>query len=66
MPTPKRDTRALSRLRRFMRTPRTIAQIRAQFGLTERTAYRWLRYLEDRGAGIYTRRGAGRAWRYGV
>jgi transposase len=49
MPSPIRDAPGLRRLRAFLRKPRTLWEIEKQFGLSPRTAYRWLDYLREDG-----------------
>jgi predicted ArsR family transcriptional regulator len=50
MPSPIRDEKSLDRLQeKLAKKAMTIPQIAAQFQVSERTAYRWLDYLMDRG-----------------
>jgi len=55
MPDPRRDEKSLTRFRRLLRKPRTIAELRDATGLSESTVYRWFRYLEDRGETVVRR-----------
>ncbi len=47
MPSPKRDEELLSRMARFIsERPREMLEIRKEFKMPKRTAYRRIKYLE--------------------
>jgi hypothetical protein len=56
MPDPRRNEKSLAKLASFLKTPKTLKQIKAQFFLTERTAYRWMDYLREDGHTIIAQR----------
>jgi DNA-binding transcriptional ArsR family regulator len=57
MAAPKRDEKALKTLARHLkREPHTIEEIMGAMDVAERTAYRWLKYLEDEGYDVVSRR----------
>lgn len=47
MPTPERPD--LSHFLRYLRKERTISELAERFGISERTAYRWMGYLREDG-----------------
>lgn len=49
MPDPRRNTRALISLATYLERPRTLKEICKRYKLKWRTAYRWLRYIEEDG-----------------
>lgn len=65
MPDPRRDEKGITQLRRLLRAPKTVAELRDATGLSESTVYRWFRYLEDRGVTV-VRRGPRGAIRFSV
>lgn len=56
MPDPRRDFDGVYRLSRYIKKPRTIAQIINYIGMSEPTAYRWLRYIEQEGFGTVVKK----------
>ena len=56
MPTPKRDEKCLDALQIFLRRPQRIEDIQTKFGISQRTAYRWIDYLLEKGCDIVARR----------
>ena len=57
MPDPRRDERALLKFANLIRVrPRTLAELEAATGQSERTVYRWLGYLREEGLDVITRR----------
>lgn len=55
MPDPVVDLDTLYAVGAYLRKPRTLADIMRKGGLTRRTAYRWLDYLQERGYDIVRR-----------
>lgn len=56
MPIPKRDIENLRVLAKCLsRNPHRVDEIQTIFGLSERTAYRWLKYLGELGLDIVKR-----------
>lgn len=60
MPDPRRDTAGLSKLAKYLAKPRTIAEIRERFDLSERSAYRWMDYLKQDGTRVVIERVSGK------
>lgn len=57
MPTPRRDEGALEVLvRHLKRSPRSIEEIMKLMDVSERSAYRWLKYLEQEGQDVVSRK----------
>jgi predicted DNA-binding transcriptional regulator YafY len=59
MPDPRRNLNALLELVEFLRENprgRTIVEICERFGLKQRAAYRWIKYLEDMNEEVFIRR----------
>jgi hypothetical protein len=61
---PRRDVARLQKLRKALEKPMTIAQIMVRFGLSQRTAYRWLGYLQADGTRVLVERSKGEAVTY--
>jgi len=53
MPTPKRNEIGLKALTKFLQKERTIIDIQEKFEISQRSAYRWLGYIDIK---VYTRR----------
>ena len=59
MPIPHKDLSALDMLARHLRRgPRTIPRIMQLMRISERSAYRWIQYLEERGDDVVRRKGS--------
>lgn len=57
MPKPTKDLDTIAIMERHLkRSPRTVKELAKLLGVTERTVYRWLRYLEDEGRDVVSRR----------
>jgi predicted transcriptional regulator len=57
VPTPKRDKVALVTLATHLRSaPRAIEQIQQLMNISEASAHRWLRYLQQMGYDVVRRR----------
>lgn len=67
MPVPSRDSKKLNTLGRHLkRAPKTIPQIMKLMSISERSAYRWIRYLEEEGHDVVHRRDEEGVVRYSV
>ncbi len=49
---PEAVDRDLRRLRRYMRTPKTVREVGDRFKVNQRTVYRWFDALSDRGHAV--------------
>lgn len=57
MPIPHKDLNALTMMARHLRRrPHTVAELRKVMRVSERSVYRWLKYLEQDGEDVVSRR----------
>ena len=57
MPIPTKDQAAIGiMIRHLERKPRTVEELAKLMRITVRTVYRWLRFIEDEGRDVVSRR----------